>query len=144
MGERECVGERERECVGERESVVSGKVIIIVDSAGLCQTRVYRKPNKFPVHWFSKSPVRYKRNAIIGDLYRAKRISSNFDVEIIITKRKFIKSGFPRKFIDALVRKFVDRPAHEDKDILLIPEYFFEYPKPFVLVELAIYPENER
>ena len=44
---------------------------IIIDSTGMCQTRVYRKPNKFPIHWCSKSSVCYKRNAIIGDLYRA-------------------------------------------------------------------------
>ena len=73
---------------------------IIIDSTGMCQTRVYRKPNKFPIHWCSKSPVRYKRNAIIGDLYRAKRISSNFDFELIIIKHKFIKAGFPVKFVD--------------------------------------------
>ena len=45
---------------------------------GLCSTRVFRKPNKVPMHWHSKAPVRYKRNAINGDLHRAKRISSNF------------------------------------------------------------------
>ena len=117
---------------------------IIIDSAGLCQTRVYRKPNKFPIHWCSKSPVRYKRNAIIGDLYRAKRISSNFDVELIVIKRKFIKAGFPTKFVDSVIRRFVNPAVQEDEDLPLIPEYFYEDPKPFVLVELPYCQENER
>ena len=37
---------------------------------------------KLPVHWTSKIPVRYKRNAIIGELHRAQKIASNFDIEI--------------------------------------------------------------
>ena len=36
----------------------------------IIQTEVYRKANKFPVHWKSKIPKRYKRNAINSDLYR--------------------------------------------------------------------------
>ena len=37
---------------------------------------------KFPVHWTSRIPVRYKHNTIRGELYRAKKIGSNFDIEI--------------------------------------------------------------
>ena len=37
---------------------------------------------KLPVHWISKIPVRYKRNAIINELHKAKKTPSNFDVEI--------------------------------------------------------------
>ena len=44
----------------------------------IIKTEVYRKANKFPVHWKSQIPKRYKRNAINGDLYRSWRISSNF------------------------------------------------------------------
>ena len=32
---------------------------------------------------------RYKRNAVIGDLHRLKRISSNFEMEIKVIRRKF-------------------------------------------------------
>ena len=31
-------------------------------------TKVYRKSNTFPIHWSSKIPFRYKRNAITGEL----------------------------------------------------------------------------
>ena len=57
-------------------------------------------------------------------------------MELIIIKHKFIKAGYPKKFVEAVVRKFVDPPAQEEEDVPLIPEYFFEDPKPFVLVEL--------
>ena len=43
--------------------------IKIVDGKG--ETSVSRKPNKMPVHWTSKVPKRYKRNAINGDLNRS-------------------------------------------------------------------------
>ena len=39
---------------------------------------IYRKANKFPVHWKSQIPKRYKRHAVNGDLYRSWKISSNF------------------------------------------------------------------
>ena len=34
----------------------------------IIKTDVYRKANKFPVHWKSQIPKRYKRNAINGDI----------------------------------------------------------------------------
>ena len=37
---------------------------------------------KLPVHWISKIPVRYKRNAIINELHKAKKTPSNSDIEI--------------------------------------------------------------
>ena len=42
------------------------------------KTKVFRKPNNSPAHWFSKTPKRYKQNAINIDIHRAKSISSNF------------------------------------------------------------------
>ena len=68
---------------------------LILKNDGKCETRVYRKPNKVPLHWFSKTPVRYKRNAIIGDLTQAKRISSCFKDEVDIIRQKFVTAGFP-------------------------------------------------
>ena len=117
---------------------------IEIDSAGVCKTRVYRKPNKLPVHWSSKSPIRYKRNAIIGDLNRAKRISSYFDEELDIIKEKFLKASFPEKFIDSVIKRFVSPTQMEDEDTPLIPQYFIEDPKPFILVEIPYCIENER
>ena len=49
---------------------------------------------EFAVHWTSKIPVRYKRNAVICELHRAKKIASKFDIEIkrIINKYNPIPS----------------------------------------------------
>ena len=51
-------------------------------------TKVYTRSNKFPVQWSSKIPLRYKRNAITDELYRANKIAPNFSNE---TKRIKIK-----------------------------------------------------
>ena len=32
-------------------------------------TKVYTRSNKFPIHWSSKIPLRYKRNAVTGELH---------------------------------------------------------------------------
>ena len=40
-------------------------------------TKVYTRSNKFPVHRSSKIPLRYKCNAITGELHRANKIGSN-------------------------------------------------------------------
>ena len=44
------------------------KVVYINDAI---RTEVKRNDRKLPVHWSSKVPKRYKRNAIISDLNRA-------------------------------------------------------------------------
>ena len=41
-------------------------------------TQAFSKSTKLPVHWSSKIPVRYKRNAITGELHQVKRITSRF------------------------------------------------------------------
>ena len=48
---------------------------------GEIKTQVFSKSIKFSVHWISKLPVRYKCNAITGELHRAKRIASDFNKE---------------------------------------------------------------
>ena len=50
---------------------------------------------KLPVQWTSKIPVRYKPNAIIGELHGGKKIASNFDMEIKRTVSKYAAAGFP-------------------------------------------------
>ena len=110
---------------------------------GLCETRVFRKPNKLPLHWFSKTPVRYKRNAITGDLHRAKKISSNYPEEVDKIHKKFVTAGFPERFVSSVISKF-NNPVSIDEDDMLIPPYFFDDPIPFILVEIPFCPENER
>ena len=55
----------------------------LVNLNGKIERKVYRKLNKLPVSWSSNIPKRYKRNAINGDLHRAKRIATDFDQEIV-------------------------------------------------------------
>ena len=45
------------------------------------ETKVYNKSKKLPVHVSSKILTKYKRNAITGEIHRAKRISNNFNFE---------------------------------------------------------------
>ena len=73
---------------------------------------------KLPVHWTSKIPVRYKRNAIIGELHRAKKIASNFDIEIKRIVNKYTVAGFPTRFVSSVVDNF-----DSGKDNLIIPQY---------------------
>ena len=46
----------------------------LVRENGQITTQVFSKSTKLPVHWSSKIPVTYKRSAITGELYRAKRL----------------------------------------------------------------------
>ena len=117
---------------------------LVIHEDGNCTTRVYRKPNKVPLHWHSKTPVRYKRNAIIGDLTRAKRISNCLDEEVKIIKKKFIKAGFPEKFVESVIRNFLEKEENKEEDLPLIPSFFFEEQPPFLLIELPYCSENER
>ena len=118
------------------------KLILAYDDT--CETKVYRKPNKVPLHWHSKTPVRYKRNAIIGDLTRARRISSHFQEEVETIRSKFLTAGFPTKFVDSVIRNFLNPEQSVEDDLPLIPPYFFEKPNPFILIELPYCAENER
>ena len=46
------------------------------------KTKVHRNERKLPVHWISKIPKCYKRNAINADLNKAAQIASTFSDEI--------------------------------------------------------------
>ena len=61
----------------------------IINNKGNITTEVFRKMSKLFVHWSSGVPKLYKRNTVIGDLHRSKRISSHFEMEINQIKRKF-------------------------------------------------------
>ena len=82
---------------------------LIDQQNGFYRFKVNRKKNKFPTHWSSKVPKRYKRNAINGDLHRAKRISSDFETEKHEIKEKFKSAGFPLRFIESVLRNFENK-----------------------------------
>ena len=93
----------------------------IIRSNGKITTQVYNKTKKFPVHWTSKIPVRCKRNAIISELQRAKKITSNSDIEIKRIVNKYTAVGFPNTFVRSIINSF-----DSGKDNLIIPQWLFE------------------
>ena len=74
----------------------------IIRSNGKSTTQLYNKQKKLPVHWTSKSPVRDKRNVIIGELHRAKKVASNFDMEIKRIVNKYTTAAFPSRFVHSI------------------------------------------
>ena len=85
------------------------------------QIKVFVKGSMYPVHWSSKVPFRYKKNAINGELHRAKKISSNFQSEIARIKAKFLNAGFPHKVIESTINNF----NNVDEE-LMIPRWLFD------------------
>ena len=55
---------------------------------GVIETSAVVKESKIPNHWSSVVSKKYKRNAILGDLHRAHKISSNFELEKQCIKKK--------------------------------------------------------
>ena len=101
-------------------------------------TKVYTRSKKFPVHWGSKIPLRYKRNAITGELHRANKIASNFSNEIKRIKIKYLQAGFPIHVINDVFRRF-----NQEKDEVLIPQWLFDDRKE-CLIRLPFAPANEK
>ena len=85
------------------------------------KTQVFVKKSMYPVHWSSKVPFRYKKNAINGELHRARKISSNFQLETARIKAKFSKAGFPHKVIENTINNF----NNVDEE-LMIPRWLFD------------------
>ena len=109
-------------------------------------TQVHRKESKTPTHWSSCIPKRYKRNSIITDLHRAKRIATDFNKEVKIIRNKFIKADYPRGFINNVIKQFNQDQLHNEiteEDEPLIPPDFFEIEKPFHLLYLPYREKNE-
>ena len=92
---------------------------------------------KLLVHWTSKIPVRYKRKAIIGELHRAMKIASNFDIEIKCIVKTYTAAVFPSRFVLSITDNF-----DSGKDNLIIPQWLFEERKAFT-IHLPFFPSNE-
>ena len=95
---------------------------------------------RLPVHWSSRVPKRYKRNAVTGYLHRSKIISSNFQMEINVKKCKFWNADYPPKFINSVMHQFL---TPNSNDLFIIPRNFFEESKLFVLVKIPYCEENK-
>ena len=64
---------------------------------------MYQKQNKQPIQWNSAVPKWYQRNVIIGNVHRAKIISCDFDYEISVIKSKYVKAGYPPRFVTSVI-----------------------------------------
>ena len=112
------------------------------DNEGTIETKVYRKTTKLPVSWASNIPKRYNRNIINTDLNRAKRITSNLDNEQVIIKKKFLAADYPHKFVNSVINTFIEKEIKKNEEYL-IPQNFFEIPKPVTLIELPFCVKNQ-
>ena len=83
--------------------------------------RVFHKPNKFPIHWSSQTPRRYKKNALLCELHRAFVISDNFDEEVIRIRSRYREAGFPQYFLNEIINDFTFSRQQR-----IIPEKFFD------------------
>ena len=87
---------------------------------GIIETSVVVKESKIPNHWSSAVPKKYKRNAILGDLHRAHKISSNFKLEKQRIKKKYLNVDFLYNFIQSTFN------SYQQKCKLLIPNWLFD------------------
>ena len=60
----------------------------------------------FPVHRSKNIPLRFKRNAIAGELHRANKVVSNFSNEMKRMKIKYLQAGFSICIINDVYRRF--------------------------------------
>ena len=57
---------------------------------GIIETSVIVKESTIHNHWLSAVPKKYQRNAVLGDLHRAHKISSNFELEKQYIRKKIL------------------------------------------------------
>ena len=76
------------------------------------------------------------------DLYRAKLIAWNLDNELVIIKKKFLAADYPNKFINSVIKTFIEKENQKEEEYL-IPQNFFEIPKPIILIEIPFCVKNE-
>ena len=93
----------------------------IIKENNRIKTQVLVKKSVYPVHWTSKVPFRYKKNAINGELHRTRKISSNFQLVTARIKAKFLKAGFPHKVIENTISNF-----NSVDEELMIPRWLFD------------------
>ena len=70
----------------------------------MIETRVHNKKTKLTTLWTSNIPKQHKWNTIKAELYRAKRISLNFTIEVTLIRNKFKSAGYPMRFVNSVVK----------------------------------------
>ena len=109
----------------------------IIKENNQIKTQVFVKKSIYPVHCSSEVPFGYKKNAINGELHRARKISSNFQLETARIKAKFSKAGFPHKVIENTINNF----NNVDKEFM-IPRWLFDKRKT-IAINLPFSNKNE-
>ena len=85
------------------------------------KAQVYNKAKKLPVYLSLKVPFNYKRNAITGELHRAKRIASDFDEETKKIRGEYTAAGYQKHVTENTIENF-----NRKKDEHLIPPWRFD------------------
>ena len=123
----------------DTEIIILNNVVVIF---------VHRKENKLSVPWESKVPTHYKSNTLLGELHRAKKISSNFRKEVKNIKQKFNKANFPLRFINSVVAQFnknmYNNKERNEEDGMIIPPQLFEIPKKVLFLQVPFCEANEK
>ena len=92
----------------------------ILRTSNQIQCFMYQKEKKITIHWNLEVPKSHRRNAVIGDVHRAKKISCDFDYEISVKKSKYIKAGYPPKFVTAVINTC----TAEKEEPIITPQMF--------------------
>ena len=81
----------------------------------------HHKEMKFLFHWTSAVPKQYKNNVIIRDLHHVKNLSSHFEEEVKIIRKKDTRAAYPFHFINSVIDSFL-----QEKEVCIIPTNSFE------------------
>ena len=98
----------------ENENCISFLDIKITRGNNKFMTSVYRKPTFSGVftNFGSFIPKSHKHNSLFTLLYRAFRLCSNFErfhQEIDKLKTIFKNNGYPKRFVDFCIKKYIDK-----------------------------------
>ena len=81
--------------------------------------------------------MKCKYNTITGELHRAKKTASNFDIEVKFIVNKYTAAGFSIRFVCSIRDNFGN-----GKDNLIILQWFSEERKVFKIC-LPFFPSDE-
>ena len=119
----------------EKDGKLPFLAMLIERNDGKIVTSIYRKPTFTGVytHFQSFLPGVYKVGLLSTLLFRYFSICSTYQLfllEIVEFKKIFLKNGYPTKFIDRCVKKFLERLAVKKvvKDTVPKREYFITLP----------------
>ena len=107
--------------LGTQENELPFLDIKVKLATGKIITKVHKKEIDTDVilNFSSVAPIKWKRALILWFLNRAKTISSSdalYKQEIINLKEKFVKNGYPKKFVNEIIERFnMNNNRHNEK-----------------------------